>query len=356
MNFTYDFANGTTEIVYHPEKKRIPDPEMVEKINRCVYLLNIKVRPGNEGAFAYNIKGKTNFLAWQSEASEKARHEMEGQIADGLNGCMSMGISAESVVQEKRYMYVDDRTQRINFICIPGVEDKPAKAAKKNQENIYELETPPLPDTIPEPRSEEIYEPFGNNRVNRTEERYAEIKPMEEEKQEYMEYVSADRPLYEEISTDTAEQIEEQPEKSEGSESSEMFRENVEEEETGTVLLSDFEDDEDEKTVLLVPQPDGKAYLENINTKEKFYIRKNNVKIGKKKEKVDIWIKENPTVSREHCVITYKMGCYYIRDCESLNHTYVNDRQMEKEEECKLENNNMVRLSNEEFVFKTGEE
>ena len=51
MNFTYDFANGTTEIVYHPEKKRIPDPEMVEKINRCVYLLNIKVRPGNEGAF-----------------------------------------------------------------------------------------------------------------------------------------------------------------------------------------------------------------------------------------------------------------------------------------------------------------
>lgn len=353
MNFTYDFANGTTEIVYHPEKKRIPDPEMLEKINRCVYLLNIKVRPGNEGAFAYNIKGKTNFLAWQSEASEKARHEMEGQIADGLNGCMSMGISAESVVQEKRYMYVDDRTQRINFICIPGMEDKPAKAAEKNQENIYELETPPLPDTIPEPRSEEIYEPFGNNHVNQTEERYAEIKPMEEEKQEYREYVSADRPLYEEISTDTAEQIEEQPEKSE---CSEMFRKNVEEEETGTILLSDFEDDEDEKTVLLVPQPDGKAYLENMKTKEKSYIRKNNVKIGKKKEKVDIWIKENPTVSREHCVITYKMCCYYIRDCESLNHTYVNDRQLEKEEECMLENNSIVRLSNEEFVFKTGEE
>ena len=39
MNFTYDFANGTTEIVYHPEKKRIPDPEMVEKINRCVMSL-----------------------------------------------------------------------------------------------------------------------------------------------------------------------------------------------------------------------------------------------------------------------------------------------------------------------------
>ena len=353
MNFTYDFANGTTEIVYHPEKKRIPDPEMVEKINRCVYLLNIKVRPGNEGAFAYNIKGKTNFLAWQSEASEKARHEMEGQIADGLNGCMSMGIPSESVVQEKRYMYVDDRTQRIKFICIPGMEDKLAKAAKKNLEDIYELETPPLPDTIPEPRSEEIYEPFGNNHVNQTEERYAEIKPMEEEKQEYREYVSADRPLYEEISTDTAEQIEEQPEKSE---CSEMFRKNVEEEETGTILLSDFEDDEDEKTVLLVPQPDGKAYLENMKTKEKSYIRKNNVKIGKKKEKVDIWIKENPTVSREHCVITYKMCCYYIRDCESLNHTYVNDRQLEKEEECMLENNSIVRLSNEEFVFKTGEE
>ena len=355
MNFTYDFANGTTEIVYHPEKKRIPDPEMVEKINRCVYLLNIKVRPGNEGAFAYDIKGKTNFLAWQSEASEKARHEMEGQIADGLNGCMSMGISAESVVQEKRYMYVDDRTQRINFICIPGTEDKPAKAVKKNLEDIYELETPPLPDTIPEPRSEEIYQSFGNDRVAQTEENYVEIKPLEE-KEEYREYVPADRPLYEEISTDTAEQIEEEAEKSEQSEASGLLQENEEEEENGTVLLSDFEDDEDEKTVLLVPQPDGKAYLENIKTKEKFYIRKNSVKIGKKKEKVDIWIKENPTVSREHCVITYKMCCYYIRDCESLNHTYVNDRQLEKEEECMLENNSIVRLSNEEFVFKTGEE
>lgn len=362
MNFTYDFANGTTEIVYHPEKKRIPDPEMVEKINRCVYLLNIKVRPGNEGAFAYDIKGKTNFLAWQSEASEKARHEMEGQIADGLNGCMSMGIPSESVVQEKRYMYVDDRTQRIKFICIPGMEDKPAKAAKKNQENIYELETPLLPDTIPEPRSEDIYESFGNNSMNQTDEKYVEIKSLEEEKEEYREYVPADRPLYEEISTDTAEQIGEVPErkeeseKSAQSENSELYQENEEEEENGTVLLSDFEDDEDEKTVLLIPQPDGKAYLENIKTKEKFYIRKNNVKIGKKKEKVDIWIKENPTVSREHCVITYKMGCYYIRDCESLNHTYVNDRQMEKEEECMLENNSIVRLSNEEFVFKTGEE
>lgn len=114
MNFTYDFANGSYGNRLSSRRKRgFRNPEMVEKINRCVYLLNIKVRPGNEGAFAYNIKGKTNFLAWQSEASEKARHEMEGQIADGLNGCMSMGISAESVVQEKRYMYVDDRTQRI---------------------------------------------------------------------------------------------------------------------------------------------------------------------------------------------------------------------------------------------------
>lgn len=366
MNFTYDFTNGNTEIVYHPEKKRIPAPEMVEKINRCVYLLNMKVRPGTEGAFAYDIKGKTNFLAWQSEASEKARHEMEGQIADGLNGCMSMGILSESVVQEKRYMYVDDRTQRINFICIPGMgnktEEKPVKAGKKNLEDVYELETPPLPDTIPEPRSEEIYESFGNNHANQMEEKYVEIKPLEEEKEEYRESIPADRPLYEEISTETAEQVEEMPEKKEEPEKSvqserlELYQENEEEEENGTVLLSDFEDDEDEKTVLLVSQPNGKAYLENVKTKEKFHIRKNNVKIGKKKEKADIWIKDNPTVSREHCVITYKMGSYYIRDCESLNHTYVNDRQLEKEEECMLENNNMVRLSNEEFVFKTGEE
>ena len=119
-------------------------------------------------------------------------------------------------------------------------------------------------------------------------------------------------------------------------------------------MLSDYEDDE--KTMLLIPKPNGKAYLENTKTKEKFHIVKTTTKIGKKRLAVDIWIKENPTVSREHCTITYRMGEYYIADDGSLNFTYVNDNKLEKEESCLLTDGCTVRLSDEEFIFRTGEE
>ena len=217
----------------------------------------------------------------------------------------------------------------------------PIKAEKKVFEDIYELETPPLPDEIPEPDSGDIYDTFTDNSLNHRKEKYLEKEEILEEKVSSDNQVNRD--LYEEISTDTAEQFEE-------------HLEQKEEDESGTVLLSDFEDEEDEKTVLLIPQPNGKAYLENVKTQEKFYIRKNHVKIGKKKEKVDIWIKDNPTVSREHCVITYKNGSYYISDSDSLNFTYVNDYKLEKDQEYLLEDNCLVRLSNEEMIFKVGEE
>ena len=134
----------------------------------------------------------------------------------------------------------------------------------------------------------------------------------------------------------------------------EFLDEDEDEDEDGTVLLSDYEDDE--KTMLLIPKPNGKAYLENIKTKEKFHIVKTTTKIGKKRLAVDIWIKENPTVSREHCTITYRMGEYYIADDGSLNFTYVNDNKLEKEESCLLTDGCTVRLSDEEFIFRTGEE
>ena len=43
MNFTYDFANGTTEIVYHPEKKRIP-----EKLPAASYLHSCTISPSSD--------------------------------------------------------------------------------------------------------------------------------------------------------------------------------------------------------------------------------------------------------------------------------------------------------------------
>ena len=336
------------------------------------------VRQGEETTFAYDIKEKTNYLAWQGEASEEEQRDMERQIREGLAECARMGIPPQSIIQENRYMYVDDSTQMIQWICIPAAEkntdkntgrktdkkEKPIQAALNAGEDVDVLKEPPLPDTIPEPRSGELYEPFGHVSDKR-EANYMELEPSEEKNGEYGEYgeiPQPDRPLYEEIGAETAEQMEDEEDPAENSmwnlmgKPSEDFTEDQTEDPTedpGTVLLSDFDD---EKTVLLIPQPDGKAYLESMRTGEKFHICKNITKIGHKRDKVDIWVKDNRTVSREHCVITYKTGCYYMADCGSLNHTYVNDRKLEKDEECLLEDKCRVRLSNEDFVFYTGEE
>ena len=352
MGFTYDFSNGKTEVVYTPEQECNLNEEMQKIINHCKYLLNIRIRPGQEFSYSYDIKGKTNYLAWQSEATAEECQRMENRITDALEACSRQGIASECIVKEKRYMYVDDEKNIINFICIPSAmkitgeknADISVSDTYKGKKMYEELKTPSLPDEIPEPPSDEVYETFSSNVA--TEDRQTPIKeelqPISFEEENNKE----NKPLYEEIGAVTAEEMEKYP------------LDEEDEPEDGTILLSDLEEDEDddEKTVLLIPRPNGKAYIENMVTKERFYIIKNSTKIGKKKETVDILVKDNPTVSREHCVITYKMGSYYISDCNSLNYTYVDDHKLLKEESCQLTDNCMIKLSNEEFVFRTGEE
>ena len=447
MKFHYDCTKGKREIIGTPEDVIQVDHKRVGFINRNPFLLNVEVRQEDTLRFVYDISGKTNYLAWQSEASAGQRQEMERKLSELLRAFAQAGISMENIIQEKRYMYVDDFEKEINLICIPAMavekkEAKPkedswgkasdpwdkdpweeewkeepvkkaapskldSKAAPKvemSKPDFDRIEMPPLPDEIPVPSSEEVYNTYNNVRSKENE-----VSEWGEEKDDLEDFFQKElkpaapepgyqqKPLYEEIDASPSQPVEEksafadwrneekytapqeekytapqeekytapqeekytapQEEKNTASREEnlqEFLDEDEDEDEDGTVLLSDYEDDE--KTMLLIPKPNGKAYLENIKTKEKFHIVKTTTKIGKKRLAVDIWIKENPTVSREHCTITYRMGEYYIADDGSLNFTYVNDNKLEKEESCLLTDGCTVRLSDEEFIFRTGEE
>ena len=439
MKFHYDCTKGKREIIGTPEDVIQVDHKRVGFINRNPFLLNVEVRQEDTLQFVYDISGKTNYLAWQSEASAGQRQEMERKLSELLRAFAQAGISMENIIQEKRYMYVDDFEKEINLICIPAMavekkEAKPkedswgkasdpwdkdpweeewkeepvkkaapskldSKAAPKvemSKPDFDRIEMPPLPDEIPVPSSEEVYNTYNNVRSKENE-----VSEWGEEKDDLEDFFQKElkpaapepgyqqKPLYEEIDASPSQPVEEksafadwrneekytapqeekytapqeekytapQEEKNTASREEnlqEFLDEDEDEDEDGTVLLSDYEDDE--KTMLLIPKPNGKAYLENIKTKEKFHIVKTTTKIGKKRLAVDIWIKENPTVSREHCTITYRMGEYYIADDGSLNFTYVNDNKLEKEESCLLTDGCTVRLSDEEFIFRTGEE
>ena len=80
-----------------------------------------------------------------------------------------------------------------------------------------------------------------------------------------------------------------------------------------------------------------------------------NCKIGKRALMTDICIRNNPTVSREHCVIRFHDGEYYIEDMDSSNYTYLNGIRVMPGHPKKLQEEDRIRLSDEEFIFRKGE-
>ena len=81
MNFTYDFANGTTEIVYHPEKKRIPDPEMVEKNKQvCISSEYKKSDQEMKALLPIILKGKLIFLHGRVKLQKKHVMKWKGRL------------------------------------------------------------------------------------------------------------------------------------------------------------------------------------------------------------------------------------------------------------------------------------
>lgn len=93
-------------------------------------------------------------------------------------------------------------------------------------------------------------------------------------------------------------------------------------------------------------------YLIRETTEEKVIINKDTFKIGKANRGVDYKIQGNGAISRVHAIIMLKDNAYYIKDNKSTNHTYVNNVQLEDDQELMLTDNCRITFGDEDFIFK----
>lgn len=98
--------------------------------------------------------------------------------------------------------------------------------------------------------------------------------------------------------------------------------------------------------------PKANPYLVRVNTDERIMITKATFKIGKASRGVDYTVSGNGAISRQHAVIIQKDDACYIKDNKSTNHTYVNDKMVEDGVDEILVHDAMIRLGDEEFLFK----
>lgn len=117
-----------------------------------------------------------------------------------------------------------------------------------------------------------------------------------------------------------------------------------------TSVLGSFSQEEG-TTVLGVAQNRSCAYLTRLATAEKIVLDVNEFTIGKDRASVSYCIGDNGSVSRQHARIVKKGMSYYISDLNSTNYTYLNERILMSGEEAEIVNGDIIKISNEEFLF-----
>lgn len=125
----------------------------------------------------------------------------------------------------------------------------------------------------------------------------------------------------------------------------------AEDDEEGTTLL----DGEEGTTLLRMTEP-VYPYLIRLNTYEKVTINKPVFRIGKEKSYVDYFIINNNAVSRIHAdIITdAENGCYYVKDNNSTNHTFVNGTMIVTNQNTEIFDGDAIMFANEPFEFHIG--
>lgn len=117
-----------------------------------------------------------------------------------------------------------------------------------------------------------------------------------------------------------------------------------------------LDENDDSETVILGAMNDSsgvslKPMLIRKKNNEEIIISKDMFIIGKEKSYVDYCISDNRTISRSHAKIITQAGMYYIVDTNSTNHVFVNNNMITCNQAVQLSPGDLVRLSDEEFVF-----
>ena len=95
------------------------------------------------------------------------------------------------------------------------------------------------------------------------------------------------------------------------------------------------------------------AYLFRKKSSELIQIQGNPFVIGKVPLACDYVITDNPALSRIHAMIRYieEEEAYYIVDCNSTNHIYLNGVRVTGQQIARLADKDRIHLATEEFVF-----
>lgn len=93
------------------------------------------------------------------------------------------------------------------------------------------------------------------------------------------------------------------------------------------------------------------AYLVRKKNGERINMTKQVFKLGKERRRVDYCISDNSNISRSHADIVYKNDSFYIVDNNTTNGTTVNGVVLQGGKEHRLNNNDIIKLADEEFKF-----
>lgn len=94
------------------------------------------------------------------------------------------------------------------------------------------------------------------------------------------------------------------------------------------------------------------ATLRRTRTGEMREISKDVYHIGKERSYADWSIMDNSAVSRSHADILHHDGKYFVKDTNSLNHSYLNGEMLTSNQEYPLRSGDTLLFANEEFEFK----
>jgi len=83
---------------------------------------------------------------------------------------------------------------------------------------------------------------------------------------------------------------------------------------------------------------------------EEIVINKPSFIIGRLEGQVD-YVHSNNAIGKVHAEIITRDGCYYLKDLNSKNGTYINGKRIDSNKEYEIKNNDKITLANSEFIF-----
>lgn len=374
MEFSYNYQNGKEEMICRTYSQEL-DRECHEIIfGQCQqWFLPFQVREESGSCiFIYNIADVINLKAWLYRASEEEQRRMRVEIMETQRKIFEMGIAQEQLLTQDRYMYVDKRSQHIKFVCIPikqnianqniekvnvtdqriikqDIETFQAEGSKVPlvppvpsadvfdiDYKIPELDQPEIPETSRiyegQEQSENLYHTYNKDSLTDNPSIFPEFIEKDEGEKTVFGFMQKPNQLQRKNDINT-----------------ELFK-NASDDEDKTVLLK-FEEHDDDATVLLKQTKQPSAFLHRKRTDEKIRLNNSINIIGRNKCSAGIWIENAPTIGRIHCRIYYEDGNYYLEDNDSLNGTYLENERLKSGERKILQNQNKIRLSDEDFIF-----